>query len=49
IQALDAQNMNVLSVQISLDGTTWSSALTMGIDQEPTLDTTNIITEAVSE
>ncbi|MFO5794688.1 hypothetical protein, partial [Klebsiella pneumoniae] len=24
-------------------------ALTMGIDQEPTLDTTNIITEAVSE
>ncbi|HFE7206293.1 baseplate J/gp47 family protein [Klebsiella pneumoniae] len=49
IQALDAQNMNVLSVQISLYGTTWSSALTMGIDQEPTLDATNIITEAVSE
>lgn len=49
IQALDDQNMNVLSVQVSLDGTTWSSALTIGIDQEPTLDETNIITEAVSE
>ncbi|TCW09798.1 baseplate J-like protein [Raoultella sp. BIGb0138] len=49
IQALDTQNMNVLSVQISLDGTTWASALTIGIDQEPTLDDTNIITEAVSE
>ncbi|WP_154988367.1 baseplate J/gp47 family protein [Klebsiella grimontii] len=49
IQALDTQNMNVLAVQVSLDGTTWVSALTIGIDQEPTLDATNIITEAVSE
>ena len=49
IQAIDTQNMNVLSVQISLDGTTWASAVTMGIDQEPPLDATNIITEAIDE
>lgn len=49
IQSIDTQNMNVLSVQISLDGTTWSSALTIGIDQEPTLDASNIITEAVND
>ncbi|MGP2833616.1 baseplate J/gp47 family protein [Serratia nevei] len=48
IQDIDQDNVNILSVTISKDGTTYSSSVEFGIDQIPTIDATNITVELVA-
>lgn len=47
IQDIDQDNVNILDVTISKDGTTYSSSVEFGIDQIPTIDATNITVELV--
>lgn len=42
IIAIDNATVNILSLQISLDNTTFSSSVTLGIDQAPTISASNI-------
>lgn len=42
IQSIDQQNVIIDSIQLSLDGVTYSSAVEIGVDQMPTLATANI-------
>lgn len=42
IQAVSDSGVNILSVQLSRDGTAYSSAISFGIDEVPTLDESNI-------
>lgn len=48
IQNIDQDNVNILDVTISKDGTTYSSSVEFGIDQIPTIDATNITVELVA-
>jgi uncharacterized phage protein gp47/JayE len=48
IQDIDQDNVNILGVTISKDGTTYSSSVEFGIDQIPTIDATNITVELVA-
>lgn len=42
VQAIDPENVDIFSITLSRDGTTFSTSLSFGIDQVPTLDATNI-------
>lgn len=48
IQNIDQDNVNILDVTISKDGTTYSSSVEFGIDQIPTIDPSNITVELVA-
>ncbi|CAI1824440.1 Uncharacterized homolog of phage Mu protein gp47 [Serratia quinivorans] len=48
IQNIDQENVNILDVTISKDGTTYSSSVEFGIDQIPTIDPSNITVELVA-
>lgn len=42
VQAIDSNNVDILSITLSRDGTTYSSSVSFGIDEVPTLDASNI-------
>lgn len=42
VQGVDQQNINILSITMSRDGSTYSTSLEFGVDEIPTLDTSNI-------
>lgn len=48
IQNIDQDNVNILDLTISKDGTTYSTSVELGIDQIPTIDSTNITVELVA-
>ncbi|QXZ19065.1 baseplate J/gp47 family protein [Lelliottia amnigena] len=42
VQAIDSDNVDIFSITISRDGTTYQTSASFGIDEVPTLDATNI-------
>lgn len=42
VQAIDSDNVDIFSITISRDGTTYQTSVSFGIDEVPTLDATNI-------
>lgn len=47
VQEIDSNNVNILDIEISKDGTSYSSSVEFGIDEIPTIDATNIAVELV--
>lgn len=47
IYSIDPSNVNILNLNMSRDGATFSSSLSFGIDEIPTLDSDNIIVNLV--
>lgn len=43
IQAIDPSNLNILSITLSRDGSTYGTSVEFGIDEIPTLDNGNIV------
>lgn len=43
VQAIDSDNVDIFSITISRDGTTYQTSASFGIDEVPTLDVTNIL------
>lgn len=43
VQAIDSDNVDIFSITISRDGITYQTSASFGIDEVPTLDTTNIL------
>jgi uncharacterized phage protein gp47/JayE len=48
VQSIDQSNINILGITISKDGTTFSSSSEFGIDEIPTIDSSNIVVELVA-
>lgn len=42
VQAIDSENVDIFSITLSNDGTSYSTSLSFGIDEVPTIDATNI-------
>lgn len=42
VQAIDTDNVDIFSITISRDGTTYQTSASFGIDEVPTLDASNI-------
>lgn len=42
VTAIDPENVDIYGITLSRDGTTFSTSLSFGIDEVPTLDTSNI-------
>lgn len=43
VQAIDTDNVDIFSITISRDGTTYQTSASFGIDEVPTLDASNIL------
>ncbi|MFW1003858.1 hypothetical protein B8W44_22240, partial [Cronobacter sakazakii] len=42
VQAIDSENVDIFSITISRNGTTYQTSASFGIDEVPTLDASNI-------
>lgn len=42
VQAIDSENIDIFSITLSRDGLSYSTSLSFGIDEVPTIDATNI-------
>jgi hypothetical protein len=42
VQGIDQQNVNILSIELSTDNTTFSTSLEFGVDEIPSLSSANI-------
>ena len=42
VQAIDSENVDIFSITISRNGTTYLTSASFGIDEVPTLDASNI-------
>ncbi len=43
VQAIDTENVDIFSITLSRDGTTYDTSISFGIDEVPTLDSSNIL------
>lgn len=42
VQEIDSANVDILSITLSRDGSTYITSMSFGIDEVPTIDSTNI-------